>query len=118
MTVNCSRCITVNEKDDITCICKGQGGNPPANVTWYKDCIQVGETGKEEQILIQRNIGEAGSGMYTCVAQSHTNMTDEKSINVKINCKSMIHNQENIKKTFYIAVKTILDFACSERIFT
>ena len=108
--------MTVNEDDDIWCACKGQGGNPPANVTWYKDGIQVGETGKEEQTLIRRNISEADSGMYTCVAQSHINMTDEKSINVKINCKSMIHNQENIKKTFYTAVKIILEFACSERI--
>ena len=78
MTVNCSRCITVKEEDDITCVCKGQGGNPPAKVTWYKDCIQVGETGKEEQTLIRRNVSEADSGMYTCVAQSHINMTDEK----------------------------------------
>ena len=111
--------MTVNEDDDITCVCKGQGGNPPANVTWYKDCVQVGETGKEEQTLIRRNISEADRGIYTCVAQSHINMTDEKSINVKINCKSiMIHNQEDIKKTFYIAVKIISDFACSERILT
>ena len=90
MTVNCSSFITVNEEDDITCVCRGQGGNPPANVTWYKDGVQVGETGKEEQTLIRRNIGEADSGMYMCVAQSHINMTDEKSIKVAINCKYIV----------------------------
>ena len=87
--------MTVNEDDDITCVCKGQGGNPPANVTWYKDGVQVNETGKEEQTLIRRNVSEADRGMYTCVAQSHMNITDEKSIKLNINCKFMIYNQEN-----------------------
>ena len=96
VTVNCSSFITVNEEDDITCVCRGKGGNPPANVTWYKDGVQVGETGKEEQTLIRRNISEADNGMYTCVAQSHIDMTDKKSIKVTINCKSMIQNQPSI----------------------
>ena len=88
--------MSVNEEDDITCVCKGQGGNPPANVTWYKDGVQVGETGKEEQTLIRRNISEADSGMYTCVAQSHINMTDEKSIKITVNCKYIIHEPSGI----------------------
>lgn len=92
--------MTVNEDDDGTCVCKGQGGNPPGNVTWYKDGVQIGETGKEEQTLIRRNTRAADSGTYTCVAQSYVNMSDEKSIKVTINCKYTIHNQAKLKKLY------------------
>ncbi len=53
VTVNCSSPITLNIRDDYACECKGEGGNPPADVTWYKGNEQKGGTGKEEQILIK-----------------------------------------------------------------
>ena len=89
MTLSCSSPITVNEGDDFTCVCRGRGGNPPANVVWYKDGVQIGGTGKEEQTLTLSNVDGTESGTYKCMAQSHINATDQKSIQiiVKLNCK-------------------------------
>jgi hypothetical protein len=57
VTINCSSAVIVNEGDDFTCVCRGEGGNPPANVTWYdKDGVQIGGTGKEEQTLTRSNV--------------------------------------------------------------
>jgi hypothetical protein len=90
VTFSCSSPETVNEGDDFKCACRGEGGNPPADVTWYtKDGVQIGETGKEEQTLTLNNVNGTDNGTYKCVAQSHINATDEKSIEiiVKLNCK-------------------------------
>jgi hypothetical protein len=76
----------VNEGDNVTCVCRGKGGNPPANVTWYKDGVQIGGTGKEEQTLTLSNVFKTASGTYKCVAKSHT-LTDEKSIEIIVYCK-------------------------------
>ena len=87
MTLSCSSPITVNEGDDVTCVCRGEGGNPPANVTWYKDGVQIGGTGIEEQTLTLSNVNGTDSGTYKCMAESHINATDEKSIELRLNCK-------------------------------
>ena len=76
---NCFSPIMVDEGDNVTCVCRGQGGNPPADVTWYKDNRKIGGTGKEEKTLIRYDVDRAASGTYKCVAQSH-NLTDEKLI--------------------------------------
>ena len=86
VTVNCSSLITINEGDDVTCVCKGEHGNPPADVAWLKDGKQIGETGKNEQILTLSNVDKTASGRYKCVAQSHT-LTDERSIEIIVYCK-------------------------------
>ena len=87
----CSSPVTVVEGNDLTCECQGQGGNPPANVTWFKDDIQIGETGKEEQTLTRRNVSAADSGTYQCVAESYPDakFKDEGLITVivKFKCK-------------------------------
>ena len=49
--INCSSSIILNQNDGVTCVCAGEDGNPPANVTWYKDDVQFGETENEENIL-------------------------------------------------------------------
>ena len=89
VTLSCFSPITVNEGDDFTCVCRGEGGNPLANVTWYKDGEQIGGTGKEEQTLTLSNI-DAGtdSGNYKCEAR-RSSLTNAKSIEVKVrlNCK-------------------------------
>jgi hypothetical protein len=79
----------VNEGVDFTCVCRGEGGNPPANVTWYKDGVQIGGTGKEEQTLTLSDISRTNRGTYECEARSHTDdrFADKKSIEVDINCK-------------------------------
>ncbi|CAB4019255.1 transmembrane and immunoglobulin domain-containing 1, partial [Paramuricea clavata] len=98
-TINCRGFVTVDEgcKDftvdegkDFTCVCRGENGNPPASVTWYKDGVQIGTTEKE-QTLTRSNVTGTDSGTYKCVAQSHT-LTEEKSvvIVVKIYSKSAI----------------------------
>ncbi|CAB4025165.1 fasciclin-2 isoform X7, partial [Paramuricea clavata] len=83
ITISCSSITTVNKGDDIICLCKGEGGKPPANVTWYDKDGQIGETGNENQTLILRNVNGTYNGTYTCKAQSHT-LTAEKSIEVRV----------------------------------
>ena len=86
MTFNCSSPITVYEGDDVTCVCRGHGGNPPADVTWYKNKRKISETGKEGKTLTLNNVVRTASGTYKCVAQSH-NVTDDKLIEIIVYCK-------------------------------
>ena len=89
MTFSCTSPIIVGQGDNVTCVCRGEGGNPPANVTWFKDDVQIGETEKEEQKLTLSNVSRTGSGTYKCLAQSHTNsmFVDEKSIEIIVKRK-------------------------------
>ncbi len=83
-TVNCSNPTTVNKRDDVTCLCKGVGGRPPANVTWHdKNDNQIGNTGMKNQTLILRNVNGTHNGTYKCKAQSYT-LIDEESIKVEV----------------------------------
>jgi hypothetical protein len=87
VTLSCWSPITVNEGDNFTCVCRGEGGNPPANVAWDKDGVQIGGTGKEEQTLTRSNVRRTVSGTYKCVATSHT-LTDELvEVKVILDCK-------------------------------
>ena len=63
-------------------------GNPPADVTWFKDGAKTGGTGKEEQTLTLTKVYKTASGTYECVhvAKSHT-LTEEKSIEIIVYCK-------------------------------
>ena len=62
------------------------GGNPPANVTWYKDGVQIGGIGKKERTLNLSNVDNTASGTYKCVAQSHV-LKDQKTIKLIVYCK-------------------------------
>ena len=75
--------------ENFTCLCKGDGGNPAVNVTWYKGGVKFGDVGTEKETLNWLNIYEADSGIYNCVAASypHENYTDEKSVQVTVYCK-------------------------------
>ncbi len=86
VTLSCSSLVKVNEGDNFTCVCRGEGGNPPANVTWFKDDVQIGETRKEEQTLTLSNVSKTASGIYKCVAQSNT-LTAEESVKIFFYCK-------------------------------
>ena len=82
--------IKVNEGDYVSCACQGQGGNPPADVTWYKDNRKIGKTGKEEKTLSLTNVtNEKDDGSYKCVAQSYPNemFQDEVKVEVIVNCR-------------------------------
>ena len=89
MTLNCSSRVALNEGDNFTCLCESDGGNPPANVTWYKDGVMFGEVGTENQILKLLSVGKSESGTYKCVASSfpHKSYTREKSVQVLVPCK-------------------------------
>ncbi len=90
VTINCSSSIKLNEGDDFTCLCRGEGGNPPANVTWYRNGIQFGETRTGNNTLTRTNVDEADNATYTCLAQSfpkHAMFGDSKSVVVQVKCK-------------------------------
>ena len=86
----CPNPITVNEGGNVSCTCQGLGGNPPADVAWYKDNLKISETGKEEKTLTLTNVtNEKDHKGYKCVAQSHPNETfrDEVTVKVKVRPK-------------------------------
>ncbi|XP_028399293.1 neural cell adhesion molecule 1-like [Dendronephthya gigantea] len=85
ITFSCFNSSTVNEGENFTCVCKGEGGRPTANVTWYdKNGVQIGVTGRGKQLLTLTNVDKTHSGTYTCKAQSHINATDKNSIEIRI----------------------------------
>ena len=76
----------MNEGDYFVCECKGTGGNPRADVTWYKDNTQI-VTGKETAILLFPNVHKDNSGAYRCEAKSHEKAKNGASIELIVNCK-------------------------------
>ena len=83
VTINCSSLVKLREGGNFTCVCRGEGGNPPANVTWYKDGKQIYKTSYVENVLSLSDINEKNNGTYKCEAQSYT-LKDEKSIEVDV----------------------------------
>ena len=69
VTVSCSSTTIVNQGDNLSCECKGTGGNPPADVIWYKNNTEI-VTGKEKAILRLTNVSKDDSGTYRCEAKS------------------------------------------------
>ena len=67
--MNCSNPTILAIGDYFTCQCIGINGNPPADVTWYKDNTQI-VTGKEKSILVISNVDKEDSGTYRCEAES------------------------------------------------
>ena len=91
ITINCSSVTTVNQGDYFACKCKGTDGNPPANVTWYKDHTK-NVTGKENATLRYPNVKKDASGTYRCVAKSGIEEAkNETQIELIVNCKYMIN---------------------------
>ena len=76
----------MDEGDNLTCLCGAEGGNPPPNVTWYKNGEQIGEARDGKNILNLTDVTEKDNGTYTCVVQSYT-LKDKKSIEVIVYCK-------------------------------
>ena len=76
----------MNEGDDFSCECRGEGGDPPANITWYKNDVQIIGTGKGNRTFNLVNVDNTASGTYKCVAQSHT-LVEEKSVKLIVYCK-------------------------------
>ncbi|XP_028399291.1 hemicentin-1-like [Dendronephthya gigantea] len=90
VTLDCRNCpVRPDEGDNFTCLCKSKGGNPPPNVTWYKDGVKISDVGTVNQTLNIWNINRKDTGTYKCVATSYPNInyTDEKSCQVIVNFK-------------------------------
>jgi hypothetical protein len=74
--------------DNITCVCKGKGGNPPAKVTWYKGGKKITETREEEQALKLSNVGKNDSGKYKCLAFGHEELAKKNTtIELIVQCE-------------------------------
>ena len=86
IAVNCSSITTVNQGDYFACECKETDGNPPADVTWYKNNIQI-VTGKEKAILRFLNVSKDDTGTYTCEAKSHEKAENKTLMELIVNCK-------------------------------
>ncbi len=76
----------MNQSDYFACECKGTGGNPPADVTWFKG-NKVLVTGKEEAILRLPNVKKEDEGSYRCEAKSHEEAKKEIPIALIVNCE-------------------------------
>ena len=81
VTINCSSSVKIPKGNDFSCVCRGEGGRPAANVTWYKDGIQIGNTSYEENVLSLSDVNEKDIGTFECAVQSYT-LKDKKSIKV------------------------------------
>ena len=75
MLLNCFSPTTLKEGKEFACKCKGTDGNPPADVTWYRNNTQI-VTGKDEAILSLNNVDKDDNGSYRCEAKS----TEDKKI--------------------------------------
>ncbi|XP_046858245.1 carcinoembryonic antigen-related cell adhesion molecule 5-like [Xenia sp. Carnegie-2017] len=88
VSINCSSLLFVNESDSVSCVCKGEGGIPPANVTWFdKDNNTSGDVGVESAILVITGASPNDRGSYRCKAESFNDprFIDEKSIEIIVN---------------------------------
>ncbi|XP_028416917.1 contactin-4-like [Dendronephthya gigantea] len=99
--LNCSNTTTLNEGDDFSCLCEGKDGNPPANVTWFKDDTKIGGTGKKEQMLTLKNVDNTDRGTYKCLAESHPDERYEDKKTVKI----IVHFRPHVTTITFMAKK-------------
>ncbi|XP_046858280.1 junctional adhesion molecule C-like [Xenia sp. Carnegie-2017] len=87
VVINCSTPLVVNESDNVSCVCRGEGGIPPANVTWFdKDNNIIGDVGVVNKTLVITNVAVNDGGTYTCKAQSYNDprFRDQKSIEIVV----------------------------------
>ena len=85
---DCLTNIEKNEGEDLTCLCKGQGGNPPPNASWVKDGHVINGTGYLEKRLSIKNIRKKDAGLYTCrVVTVSCGLTDEETITLRVKCE-------------------------------
>ena len=47
ISINFSCLHTMNEVNNISCECTGEGGKPQARINWYKDDLKIGGTERE-----------------------------------------------------------------------
>ena len=76
----------MHQSDYFVCECEGTDGNPPADVTWYKNDTEIA-TGKEKAILSLSNVDKDNNGTYRCEAKSSEKAKNETSIDVIVTGK-------------------------------
>ncbi|XP_046858843.1 junctional adhesion molecule C-like, partial [Xenia sp. Carnegie-2017] len=87
VVIHCSTPLVVNEGDNVSCVCRGEGGIPPAKVTWFdKDNNIIGDVGVVNKTLVITNVAVNDGGSYRCKAQSHNDprFRDQKSIEIVV----------------------------------
>ncbi|XP_046858268.1 uncharacterized protein LOC124451697 isoform X2 [Xenia sp. Carnegie-2017] len=114
--INCSTPLVVNEGDNVSCVCIGEGGNPPANVTWFdKDNNIIGDVGVVSKTLVITNVTLNDGGNYRCKAQSYNDprFRDEKSLEVTVKatynvlCDDQKERIKQYKTEWYIILITL-----------
>ena len=87
-TLNCPDITTLNEGNDFSGYVQEKNGNPPANITWFKNDKKIGETRKKEQLLTLNDVDNTDSGPYKCVAESypHEDYQDRRTLGILVNC--------------------------------
>ncbi|XP_046858276.1 uncharacterized protein LOC124451702 [Xenia sp. Carnegie-2017] len=114
--INCSTPLVVSKGDNVSCVCRGEGGIPPANVTWFdKDNNIIGDVGVVSKTLVITNVTLNGGGNYTCKAQSCNDprFKDEKSIEVTVKatynvlCDDQKERIKQCKTEWYIILITL-----------
>ena len=103
ITVSCRNTTTLTKADNFTCVCRGEGGNPRAVVTWYKDGEQI-VTGTEIAILSLIDVDEDDAGTYRCEARSHEKAKKEIIIEIIVNCKYIIFLCKTKEQHLYVTV--------------
>ncbi|XP_046858255.1 carcinoembryonic antigen-related cell adhesion molecule 5-like [Xenia sp. Carnegie-2017] len=116
VVINCSTPLVVNEGDNVSCVCRGEGGNPPANVTWFdKDNNIIDDVGVVSKTLVITNVTVNDGGNYRCKAQSYNDprFRDEKSIEVTVKatynvlCDDQNERIKQCKTKWYIILITL-----------
>ncbi|XP_046858241.1 carcinoembryonic antigen-related cell adhesion molecule 5-like isoform X2 [Xenia sp. Carnegie-2017] len=116
VVINCSTPLVVNEGDNVSCVCRGEGGNPPANVTWFdKNNNIIGDVGVVSKTLVITNVTLNDGGTYRCKAQSYNDprFTDEKSIEVTVKatynvlCDDQNERIKQCKTEWYLILITL-----------
>ena len=92
--------------NNFICVCRGEGGNPPADVTWYKGNEQIA-TGTVIAILNLTDVDKNDAETYKCEAKSHEKAKKETTIEIIVNCKYrciIVFYLKQKNNTFYVAV--------------
>ena len=86
ISINCSSATILNVSDSFSCECKGEDGNPPGMVTWYKGSQRI-ISGEEMATLTIARVDRDDNGLYRCEAKGDEKAKAEKTVQIIVNCK-------------------------------
>ncbi|XP_046857382.1 uncharacterized protein LOC124450780 [Xenia sp. Carnegie-2017] len=84
ISINCSSTTILNVSDYFSCECKGEDGNPPAVVTWYKGSRRI-ISGEEMATLTIARVDRDDNGLYRCEAKGDEKTKAEKTVQIIVN---------------------------------